>query len=136
MISVFLHAFAFFGGAYYLPVYFQACKDSSPVGSGVNVLPYSLSIAPFAIVAGGTATALNKYKPQNVLAWACVAVRVPVADHVAPSFAGLDPPLVLYFPRLVLRTFLRLFRLAPPCSSGCEERASEVFFSRASIIWW
>ena len=69
-------------------------------------------------------------------AWACVAVRVPMADHVAPSFAGLDPPLVLYFPRLVLRTFLRLFRLAPPCSTGCEERASEVFFSRASIIWW
>lgn len=34
------------------------------------------------------------------------------------------------------RTFLRLFRLAPPCSVGCEERATEVFFSRESIVWW
>ncbi len=58
----------------YLPVYFQACKDSSPIGSGVNVLAYSLSIAPFAIVAGGTATAMNKYKPQNVIAWAFIAI--------------------------------------------------------------
>ncbi|KAF9552580.1 hypothetical protein CPC08DRAFT_754685 [Agrocybe pediades] len=48
----------------------------------------------------------------------------------------LDPPLILYFPRLVLRTFLRLFRLAEPCSPGCFEKPSEVFFSKESIIWW
>ncbi len=53
--------------------------------------------------------------------------------HLLP---GLDPPLILYFPRLVCRTFLRLFRLAPPCSLGCEETASQVFFSRESMIWW
>ena len=50
--------------------------------------------------------------------------------------AGLDPPLLLYFPRLVIRTFLRLFRLRPPCAPGCEERIGEVFFSKESIIWW
>jgi hypothetical protein len=50
--------------------------------------------------------------------------------------AGLDPPLLLYFPRLVIRTFLRLFRLRPPCAPGCEERIGEVFFSKDSIIWW
>jgi hypothetical protein len=50
--------------------------------------------------------------------------------------AGLDPPLLLYFPRLVIRTFLRLFRLRPACAPGCEERFKEVFFSKDSIIWW
>ncbi|KAI1794236.1 AAA domain-containing protein [Ganoderma leucocontextum] len=58
-----------------------------------------------------------------------------VSDE-ATDVIWLDPPLILYFPRLVYRTFLRLFRLAPPCSTGCEERASEVFLSRESIIWW
>ncbi|KAI0633499.1 hypothetical protein C8Q77DRAFT_1115305 [Trametes polyzona] len=54
----------------------------------------------------------------------------------ATDVIWLDPPLALYFPRLCWRTFLRLLRLAPPCSPGCEERASEVFFSRESIVWW
>lgn len=52
------------------------------------------------------------------------------------SHVGLDPPLLLYLPRLVIRTFLRLFRLHAPCAPGCKERFSEVFFSKDSIIWW
>ncbi|OSX62054.1 hypothetical protein POSPLADRAFT_1074411 [Postia placenta MAD-698-R-SB12] len=59
---------------FYLPVYFQGCKDASPLRSGVDMLPYSFSIAPFAIVAGATATATNKYRPQNVIAWCFVVV--------------------------------------------------------------
>ena len=59
------------------------------------MLPYSLSIAPFAIVAGGTATALNKYKPQNVLAWACIAVGMGLqstlhADSAARNWIGFQ----------------------------------------------
>ena len=50
--------------------------------------------------------------------------------------SGLDPPLILYLPRLIVRTFLRMFRLRPPCSPGCPEMVSEVFFSKESIIWW
>ena len=47
--------------------------------------------------------------------------------------SGLDPPLLLYLPRLVIRTFLRLFlRLRP----GCVERFGEIFFPKDSIIWW
>jgi hypothetical protein len=49
---------------------------------------------------------------------------------------GLDPPFLLYFPRLVWRTFLRLLRLEPQCSPGCVERPSEVFFSKESIVLW
>jgi len=48
---------------------------------------------------------------------------------------GLDPPLVLYFPRILLRTFLRLLRLRAPCSPGCPEKIREVF-SKKSIVWW
>ncbi|KAJ7444636.1 hypothetical protein B0H11DRAFT_2089042 [Mycena galericulata] len=48
----------------------------------------------------------------------------------------LDPPLLLYLPRLILRTFVRMFGLAPPCRPGCPEKVSRVFFSKESIIWW
>lgn len=54
---------------YYFPVYFQACKGASPIRSGANVLPFSFSIAPMAIVAGLTAAATKKYRVQNVVAW-------------------------------------------------------------------
>ncbi|KJA20994.1 hypothetical protein HYPSUDRAFT_141494 [Hypholoma sublateritium FD-334 SS-4] len=52
----------------------------------------------------------------------------------ATDLIWLDPPLYVYFPRVVLRTFLRLLHLAPPCSPGCYERPSRVF-SRNSILW-
>jgi len=58
----------------YLPVYFQACKGASPLRSGIDMLPYSFSIAPFAIVAGATTTMSGRYKPQNVIAWCLVVV--------------------------------------------------------------
>ncbi|KAJ7456090.1 hypothetical protein FB451DRAFT_1276980 [Mycena latifolia] len=48
----------------------------------------------------------------------------------------LDPPLILYFPRIVIRTILRLLRLRAPCSPGCPEMLSEVLFSKESIVWW
>ncbi|KAJ8516228.1 hypothetical protein ONZ45_g6428 [Pleurotus djamor] len=54
----------------------------------------------------------------------------------ATDIIWLDPPLILYFPRVVWRTFLRLFNLREPCSEGCGERFSEVFFSKESILLW
>lgn len=49
---------------------------------------------------------------------------------------GLDPPLLLYFPRLVLRTFLRRFGIQEVCSDGCPESITKMFFSRESILWY
>ncbi|EJD07312.1 uncharacterized protein FOMMEDRAFT_16011 [Fomitiporia mediterranea MF3/22] len=54
----------------------------------------------------------------------------------ATDIIWLDTPFLLYFPRLLKRTFLRLFRITDSCAPGCDERFSEVFFSRDSIIWW
>lgn len=59
-----------------------------------------------------------------------------IVDDAATDVIWLDPPLVLYFPRVCLRTLLRLLRVVPPCSPGCEESFREVFFSSDSILWW
>nr|GAT51404.1 predicted protein [Mycena chlorophos] len=48
----------------------------------------------------------------------------------------LDPPLLLYLPRLVLRTLLRALGLQEDCSPGCREQLSRAFFSKDSIILW
>jgi hypothetical protein len=60
----------------------------------------------------------------------------PLTDDADRLILGLDPPLALYLSRLIWRTFLRLLRLRAPCSPGCPEMVSEVFFSKESIVWW
>ncbi|KAF8502520.1 iron permease [Gautieria morchelliformis] len=69
-----IHGLVVSAALFYLPVYFQACKGASPVRSGVDLLPYSFSIAPFAIVAGATASATKKYRIQNVAAWCFIMI--------------------------------------------------------------
>ncbi|KAF7334631.1 hypothetical protein MVEN_02293500 [Mycena venus] len=59
-----------------------------------------------------------------------------IVEDSATDVIWLDPPLVLYFPRIVIRTFQRLLGLAPPCSPGCPEEFQQVFFSSESMILW
>ncbi|KAJ7607227.1 hypothetical protein FB45DRAFT_1062442 [Roridomyces roridus] len=57
-------------------------------------------------------------------------------DDAETDVIWLDPPLALTLSRVIRRTFLRLLRLVPPCSPGCSERFTEVFFSKSSVVWW
>ncbi|KAJ3878651.1 AAA domain-containing protein [Lentinula edodes] len=59
-----------------------------------------------------------------------------VAQEHATDIIWLDPPLLLYFPRLVLRTVLRLVGLESSCSPGCPESVRDAFFSKSGILWW
>ncbi|KAJ8075737.1 hypothetical protein PM082_021367 [Marasmius tenuissimus] len=56
-----------------------------------------------------------------------------VSEH-ATDIIWLDPPLLLYFPRVILRTILRLFRFEETCSPGCKESWQEAFCSKDSIL--
>ncbi|KAI0074421.1 hypothetical protein K474DRAFT_1685741 [Panus rudis PR-1116 ss-1] len=58
-----------------------------------------------------------------------------VSDE-ATDIIWLDPPLLLYLPRVIRRSILRLLRIIPTCAQGCKESFVETFFSRDSIIWW
>ncbi|KAJ7229286.1 hypothetical protein C8J57DRAFT_1439966 [Mycena rebaudengoi] len=59
-----------------------------------------------------------------------------VVDGSYTSKIGLDPPLALYFPRLMIRTFLGILGIAAPCSPGFPDMVSKTFFSKDSILWW
>ncbi|KAJ8082343.1 hypothetical protein AAF712_001690 [Marasmius tenuissimus] len=59
-----------------------------------------------------------------------------VVTEAATDIIWLDPPLLLYFPRIVVRTFRRLFGLQETCSPDCPETFHEVFLSKESILWW
>ncbi|GBE86270.1 Efflux pump FUS6 [Sparassis crispa] len=68
-VGTFVHGLASISVIYYLPVYFQACLNASPIRSGVQSLPTALVIAPFAMICGVTVQIMNKYRPVNAMGW-------------------------------------------------------------------
>ncbi|EPT06037.1 hypothetical protein FOMPIDRAFT_1021147 [Fomitopsis schrenkii] len=69
LISVFLHAFAFFTGTFYLPVYYQVLGASATM-SGVRMLPYSLGSSIMSIVSGNVVAFTGHWRPMMWFGWA------------------------------------------------------------------
>ncbi|KAI0741189.1 iron permease [Earliella scabrosa] len=68
-LTTFIHGIIGMSAMFYLPVYFQACKDASPLLSGVYVLPVTLPCAFVALVAGIVIKKTEKYRPINFAGW-------------------------------------------------------------------
>ncbi|KAF8609938.1 hypothetical protein BDV93DRAFT_517163, partial [Ceratobasidium sp. AG-I] len=60
----------------------------------------------------------------------------PIAQDAATDVLWLDPPLILTFWRVLVRTFRRLFLGEQPCAVGCNENITETLGSRKSILLW
>ncbi|KXX72948.1 putative HC-toxin efflux carrier TOXA [Madurella mycetomatis] len=54
---------AFLGSAYYLPIWFQAVKDASAVGSGIMNLPALVGVVLASVAAGAAVTVWGYYAP-------------------------------------------------------------------------
>ena len=60
--------------AYFLPLYFQALKDRSPVASGVDTLPLNAFMMPAAVVSGGIMAKTGLCRPIHATAWGFFAL--------------------------------------------------------------
>ncbi|KAF8978969.1 iron permease [Cyathus striatus] len=69
-----VHGVVSMAAIFYLPVYFQACKLSSPIRSGVDILGLSLLIPFTAIATGVSVQVFDQYRPQNYLGWVFLIV--------------------------------------------------------------
>lgn len=58
----------------YLPVYYQACKNASPIASGVDLFGTAFTIAPMSVVSGVIITATKKYRPPIWFGWGLVLI--------------------------------------------------------------
>ncbi|CAG8972408.1 hypothetical protein HYALB_00007162 [Hymenoscyphus albidus] len=64
-LLVFLSCMLLEWATYYLPFYFEAVKVKSPLGSGVNTLPFNIFFIPSAGISGGLLNKFGKYKPLH-----------------------------------------------------------------------
>ncbi|GFN17093.1 hypothetical protein AtubIFM56815_004911 [Aspergillus tubingensis] len=70
----FLHGMLLYWTIYFLPVYFQGVKSSSPIRSGVQLLPTVIVTVPAAIVAGVVLTKTGRYKPIQIAGFVFMAL--------------------------------------------------------------
>lgn len=62
-----IHGFVTYGFQFYLPPFFQAVKGSSPMESGLEVLPSTLVIVVLAAVGGPLLTLWGRYRPIHMI---------------------------------------------------------------------
>ncbi|EUC27750.1 hypothetical protein COCCADRAFT_110873 [Bipolaris zeicola 26-R-13] len=58
---------------FYLPLYFEAVKNMSPIMAGVAIFPWTLTLAPSAMVTGIVISKTRRYRWANWLGW-CFSV--------------------------------------------------------------
>ncbi|KAF8584808.1 iron permease [Ramaria rubella] len=68
-VGTFFHGITSIALFYYMPVYFQAALQASPIRSGVDMLATAFIIAPFALFCGISVQILGRYLPSNYFGW-------------------------------------------------------------------
>ncbi|KAI0080663.1 iron permease [Panus rudis PR-1116 ss-1] len=91
--STFFHGIASISIIYYLPIFFQACRGTSPIRAGVDMLPTALIISPFALLAGALVQITRKYRPSTYMGWILTIVGFGVlsllrADNTVGQWVG------------------------------------------------
>ncbi|RPD77150.1 MFS general substrate transporter [Lentinus tigrinus ALCF2SS1-7] len=72
---------------YYMTVYFQGCKDASPIHAGVLALGFA-AISPTSILSGIAVAKMHRYRPQLWIGW-CLAM---VGFGIASTLQATDSP--------------------------------------------
>ncbi|KAI0667858.1 Mfs1.1, partial [Trametes maxima] len=69
-LATFLHGIASLATIYYFPVYLQAARAQSALGSDIAVLALAMTVPAAAILTGLSITSTGRYRPQNYAGWA------------------------------------------------------------------
>ncbi|RDW61771.1 MDR family MFS transporter [Aspergillus mulundensis] len=73
-IATFFHGITTVWVLYFLPVYFQGVLMSSPIRSGVQLLPTALFMTVAAVVGGATMQKLGKYKIIHIVGFGLITI--------------------------------------------------------------
>ncbi|KAI0352111.1 Mfs1.1 [Trametes cingulata] len=67
---------------YYLPVYYQACKDASPTASGIDLFGLCFSTGPMSIITGISIGKTKAYRVQLWMGWCLVILGVGLMSMI------------------------------------------------------
>ncbi|KAI5481616.1 major facilitator superfamily protein [Pseudohyphozyma bogoriensis] len=121
--TTFLHGIAALAVFYYLPAYFQSTHLMSPVRASVAIFTTTFIVAPFAMVAGGTISATQVYKPQNIVAWVFMTfgpglLMLLNENSDKAHYTGLQVPFAIGLGLLYAATTFPVLAPLPPSLAG------------------
>ena len=73
-VLTFLHTMFMYWQIYFMPVYFQGVLGSSPMRSGVQLLPTVINLMAFAAVGGGAMEKFGRYRPIHAVGFALMTI--------------------------------------------------------------
>ncbi|CDO74981.1 hypothetical protein BN946_scf184945.g53 [Trametes cinnabarina] len=94
-LATFAHGILTMSAMFYIPVYFQACMDATPINSSVKMLPTTLVCAPMTIIFGVVIKKVQKYRAVNYFGWALLLIGFGLftllkADSPTSMWAGFQ----------------------------------------------
>ncbi|KAH7043904.1 putative MFS multidrug transporter [Macrophomina phaseolina] len=96
-LGLVVHGMVQWGILFYMPMYFEAAKNMSPIGSGVALFPWTFTVAPAAVVGGVLVARIGRYRGAIWSGWLLVAVGVGLMiffDASTPSRKWIPMALV------------------------------------------
>ncbi|EMD35286.1 hypothetical protein CERSUDRAFT_116088 [Gelatoporia subvermispora B] len=82
-IQTFICPFLTLGVIYYMPTYFQACKLTSPVRSGIDLLGFCITLGPAGVLGGVSVSKLNGYRAQAWVGWALLIIATGLLSTIS-----------------------------------------------------
>ncbi|KAM5530941.1 hypothetical protein V8D89_015386 [Ganoderma adspersum] len=124
---------------YYLPVYYQACKDASPLTSSVDVLGLFASVGPPTIIVGASIAKTNRYRPQLWIGWCFILVGLGLMSSVTESTSrataiGFQIPIGVGIGMIFAAAYFPVLAPLPP-TSNAPALALFVFLRTFAQIW-
>ncbi|KUL89762.1 hypothetical protein ZTR_00562 [Talaromyces verruculosus] len=135
-------------GSYYLPIYFQAIKNTSPMISGVDILPSIISQMISAILSGQLLGRIGYYLPLSVLGASLAAIGNGLISTFSTTTStgrwigyqiilGVGRGIGLQMPIIAVQNTLKLQQVptAMAMIMFCQSFFSATFLSFADVIF-
>ncbi|KAK6950127.1 hypothetical protein Daesc_008453 [Daldinia eschscholtzii] len=84
-ISTVLHGVVVWSLLYFLPLYYEAVKEYSPIISGVAILPETGLVAPVSVIAAVLCTRFGKYRWALWSGWVCTTAGSGLLFILSPT---------------------------------------------------
>ncbi|KAF7794628.1 hypothetical protein EIP86_005764 [Pleurotus ostreatoroseus] len=138
-VQNFINPIVIISVVYYMPIYYQACKGSSPTGSGVDFLGLSLVIGPSVIVAGASIKITKRYRIQLWIGWVFTVLGMGVLTTLhadTPLLNSICLPILLGIGSGIIYASAYFPVLAPlPVSENAHALAFFSFGRSFAGVW-
>ncbi|KAH6666345.1 major facilitator superfamily-domain-containing protein [Halenospora varia] len=124
---------------YFLPLYFQALKGTTPLVSGVNVLPFSVFYVPLAVITGGMMSKFGKYKPIHLVGFGFTAIAcglLSILDVGSPTVEWVFFQLILAIGAgFTMISILPVIQASLPESYVATATSTFAFVRNFGFVW-